>query len=98
MSTVNPFQRRLINTEGKFIEAKFQVELFDMLMTLGVTDKYAKTLVESSDWDAILESNEFDESEKSLFGAKTREMQRALDEVYSKSIYDMIKQPLPQDF
>lgn len=89
----NPFARRLINTEGKFVEAKFQVEIFDMLTALEIPEKYAKTIVDSSDWSAVLESDEFDEDEKTAFRMKTREMQKALDAVYVKSIDGLLAEP-----
>ncbi len=92
MSTIhNPFQRRLIEAERKFLRAKHEVALFEWLVKSEVPANYAKTIVDSEGWDAVLESSEFEESEKIKFRAMVRAMQNEMDENFARSVYQTIE-------
>jgi hypothetical protein len=86
----NPFQRRVLEAERKVIEAKHSVIIFDWLIEKELTESDAFRIVNAANWEKILTSNEFYDSEKYEFQRLLNEMRREITEISGQIILTAI--------
>lgn len=91
MTTVkNPFKRRVLEAERKVIEAKHGVIIFDWLIENELTETDAFRIVNAANWERILNSKEFYDSEKYEFQCLLNEMRREITEISGQIILTAI--------
>lgn len=82
----NPFHSRVLEAERKVAEAKHQAFIYDWLVAHEIMDKYAFTIVNSADWDAVLECGEFYDSEKYEFQRMVNDMRKEITSISGQII------------
>lgn len=79
----NPFERRVLEAERKLIEAKHCVIIFNWLI---LTESDAFRIVNAANWERILESKEFCDSEKYEFHRLVNQMRKEITAISGQII------------
>jgi hypothetical protein len=82
----NPFERRVLEAERKLIEAKHCVIIFNWLIEKELTESDAFRIVNAANWERILESKEFYDSEKYEFQRLVNQMRNEITAISGQII------------